>query len=60
MSQGVSLESSFNEIIFPNERNILFGCLYEHPSMKTSHFNEIFLTPLLDEILKDTMKAYFC
>ena len=57
-----SLESSFIEITFPNKRNIPHGCLYKHPSMKTSHFNEKFLTPLLDKVFKGCLyhKTTFC
>ena len=35
-----------------SKRNIHCGCLYKHPGLKTSHFNEIF-SHLLDKMLKE-------
>ena len=42
------LESSFAEIIFPNKKNVLIGCVYRHPSMDLTLFNDKHLNPLLE------------
>ena len=47
------LESTFIELIFPNKRNTICGCIYKHPSMKISRFNNEYLTPLLTNIQKE-------
>ena len=47
------LESTFIELIFPNKRNMICGCIYKHPSMKVSRFNGEYLTPLLTNIQKE-------
>ena len=47
------LESTFIELIFPNKRNMICGCIYKHPSMKISRFNSEYLTPLLTNIQKE-------
>ena len=45
-----ALESVFTEIIKPNKRNILLGCMYRHPSMEVKDFNENYLNPLMDKL----------
>ena len=45
-----ALESVFTEIIIPNKRNILLGCMYRHPSMEVKDFNENYLNPLMDKL----------
>ena len=45
-----ALESVFTEIIIPNKRNILLGCMYRYPSMEVNDFNENYLNPLMDII----------
>ena len=47
------LESTFIELIFPNKRNMICGCIYKHPSRKISRFNSEYLTPLLTNIQKE-------
>ena len=44
------LESAFIELIFPNKRNMICGCIYNHPSIKISRFNSDYLTPLITNI----------
>ena len=53
VNKSRSLESSLIEIIFPNKRNIFCDCLHKHSGIKSSNFNESFVTPLLDKILKE-------
>ena len=45
-----ALESVFTEIIIPNKRNMLLGCMYRHPSMEVKDFNENYLNPLMDKL----------
>ena len=44
------LESKFREIVNPKKRNIIVGCIYRHPSMDLSVFNENYLLPLLEKL----------
>ena len=50
INQTGRLESTFIELIFQNKRNMICGCIYKHPSMKISRFNNEYLTPLLTNI----------
>ena len=43
------LESVFAEIVIPNKKNIILGCIYRHPSMILSDFNENYLNPLMEK-----------
>ena len=45
-------ESTFIEIIIPNKKNMIIGCLYRHPSSKISitDFSNSFIDPLLNKI----------
>ena len=52
-NQTGRLESTFIELIFQNKRNMICGCIYKHPSMKISRFNNEYLTPLLTNIQKE-------
>ena len=52
------LESTFIEIVCPNKKNILCGCIYKHPYMDTAEFNINFLQPLLEKISAENKKAY--
>ena len=38
------LESKFIEIILVNNKNIIVGCIYRHPSMSVNEFNSDYLT----------------
>ena len=44
-------ESMFIEIIFPNGKNLIVGCIYRHPSSKISvtDFAEKYIDPVLDK-----------
>ena len=44
------LESVFVEILIPNKKNILLGCIYRHPSMDVKDFNENYLCPLMEKL----------
>ena len=48
--KSYALESIFVEIILTNKKNILLGCIYRHPSMEVSDFNENYLIPFMDKI----------
>ena len=43
------LETVFVEIIFPNKANLIVGCIYRHPCMTISEFNDV-ISPLLQQI----------
>ena len=44
------LESIFAEIIVSGKKNIVVGCIYRHPSMTVSDFNENYLNPLMENL----------
>ena len=43
------LESTFIEIK-QNNKSIVVGCIYHHPSMDLSDFNHSYLSPLLENL----------
>ena len=43
------LESTFIEVV-QNKERIIIGCLYRHPSMELSEFNNYYLSNLLDNV----------
>ena len=47
-----NFESTFVEIIIPQKKNLIVGCIYRHPSSSVSinEFNNIFIEPLLNKI----------
>ena len=48
------LESTFIEIINPNKtKNIIVGCIYRHPCMDPSEFNDFYLNELLNNLRKE-------
>ena len=49
------LESVFIEICNKNERNIVIGCIYKHPSVE---LNENFLHPLMGELSAKDKSVY--
>ena len=51
------LETVFLEIINTTEKNIIFGCVYRHPSMDINSFNEKYLN---DTIAKLTEERKIC
>ena len=44
------LESTFVEIVVPNKKNIILGCIYRHPSMDLNDFNDEHLSFLLEKL----------
>ena len=50
MYKSKQLESIFVEICNKGKKNIIVGCIYRHPSMELSDFNDNYLNPLLEEI----------
>ena len=47
------LESTFIEIINPNNKNIIVGC-YRHPCINPSEFNDVYLHELLQNVGNDS------
>jgi len=47
------LESTFVEISFKSSKSFIVGCIYRHPCMPISDFNELFLTAFLNQISKE-------
>ena len=47
-----NFESTFIEIIFPNRRNIVIGCIYRHPTstLPISTFIDEYIEPMLNKI----------
>ena len=45
-------ESTFIEVIFPNKKNMIIGCIYRHPSSNISihDFSKNIFEPVLDKI----------
>ena len=45
-------ESTFIEIIIPEKKNLILGCIYRHPSstIRIKEFSEIYIDPLLNTI----------
>ena len=54
--QNEKLESVFIEMINSNNRNIIVGCVYSHPSMEVNEFNSLFLNTLSENLLSETNK----
>ena len=48
-------ESTFVEVLETGmpKNNMIIGCIYRHPSMELSEFNNHFLTVLLEKIFKE-------
>ena len=42
----MELESAFTEIIQKNSKNMVVGCIYRHPCMQHSEFDDEHLKPL--------------
>ena len=43
------LESTFIELVIPNKKNIIIGCIYRHPTMNLDDFNDDHLSLLLEK-----------
>ena len=52
------LESVFIELIMKNKKNIIIGCIYRHPNMDISEFNEYFINPLMNKLTKEDKTFY--
>ena len=52
MYKSKNLESIFVEIINTNNKNIVVGCVYRHPSMEANEFNEHYLNILIEKLLE--------
>ena len=50
------LESIFIEIINPNKKNLIVGCLYQHPCMEVYKFNNDFVSNLSEKLLQKKKK----
>ena len=50
------LESIFIEIINPDAKNLIIGCIYRHPCMELGEFNNDFLTYLCEKLLREKNK----
>ena len=50
------LESIFIEIIKPDAKNLIIGCIYRHPCMELGEFNNDFLTHLCEKLLREKNK----
>ena len=44
------LESIFVEILNPKRKNIIVGCIYKHPCMDITEFNQFYITKLLEKL----------
>ena len=54
--QSEKLEAVFIETTNSNNRNILVGCVYRHPSMEVNEFNSLFLNTLSENLLSEKNK----
>ena len=52
------LESTFIEIINPNKKNIIVGCIYRHPSMDLNIFNTEYLNPFLEVLDREDKRKF--
>ena len=52
------LESTFIEIVKPNKKNVIIGCIYRHPNMDLSEFNNHHILPMLAKLEKEGKTIY--
>ena len=54
-----NFESKFVEIKFENNRNLVIGCIYRHPTseISVSKFSEEYLDPILTDIAKENKEC---
>ena len=52
-------EAKFVEIILPDRKNLVIGCIYRHPSstLSVNDFNEQYIQPILHKISKEKKNA---
>ena len=48
------VESTFIEIVVPNGKNVIIGCVYKHHGIEIDSFSELFI-PVLDKTSKQSM-----
>ena len=48
--KDLKLESIFIEVISKSQNNVVVGCIYKHPNLTVTEFNEGYLQPLLDKL----------
>ena len=47
------IESTFIEIMKTRQKNMIIGCIYKHPKQRTRDFNENYILPLMDKLLRE-------
>ena len=52
------LESVFVEIRNEKNKNTICGCIYRHPSMDLGEFNQDFLNPFMEKVLKENKNIF--
>ena len=61
-SKSSNFETCFIELIFPNRKNLVIGCMYRHPSSEitVNDFSNDFLESVLEKVRKgrDKKNAY--
>lgn len=50
------LESTFCELVFETQENIIVGCIYKHPTLRTDTFTQNFFLPLLQKVCKENKR----
>ena len=53
------MESAFTEIIQKDSKNMVVGCTYRHPSMQHGEFNDKYLKPFSEKLIRETKKLYY-
>ena len=53
------MESVFTEIIQKDSTNMVVGCIYRHPSMQHGKFNDKYLKPFSEKLIRETKKLYY-
>ena len=50
-----NFESTFIELVFPDDRNMIVGCIYRHPTSEVTinQFNQDYIEPMLDQIISE-------
>ena len=51
------MESVFIEIIQKNSKNMVVGCIYRHPCMQHSEFNDEYLKPLSEKLISENKEV---
>ena len=57
INESKKVESTFIEIINPNGKNKIVGCIYKHHTISQKEFNEL-LQPLIQRLTKETKPCY--